>query len=59
MVLGSGSKVQRLLPADAAHHIDQYTECPTYLLGCNGLIYMTKTEYHKLFGGFSTLNVEP
>ena len=63
--LGSGFKVQRLLPVDAAHHIDQDSEYPTYPLGCNGFIYMTKTEFLwyvlSYLGVFQpwTLNPEP
>jgi hypothetical protein len=60
-LIGSGFKVQRLLPMDAGHHIDQDPEYPTHPFGCNGFLYMTKTENlgYKQFGAFSTLNVEP
>jgi len=41
----AGFKVQRLLPVDAAHHIDQNSKYRTYPFGCNGFIYMTNTEF--------------
>gem|GEM_PF-4799340 len=44
-VLGSRFNVQRLLPMNAAHHIDQQPKYPTYPFGYNGFIYMSKTEF--------------